>query len=300
MSYVIGIYGYAFTKPFSLMDLEFRPLYEDFITTRDKAGDNKAYNLTGCLLAPLISLQEVHAWQQTFLDLEAGLTFAEQQHVALFSAVELKPGEDVMKILRSEQPHKLKEAIPVQLMITDSLTRRTARPSYGECLQLDVFDPDMRTRLLGLLMSKLQDQAFLKSTGFRSAFFRNVEMVKMGNVPIDVTYSLLFTGLELTARKVCQYEGNNLPRLLEDFLNPLGFAITTDEANKIAACRNALFHRGEYETSYQHSKSNSMRTVKLSELPSMEALFTDVLLKVLGFDDQHINWNRWRDRMAFC
>jgi hypothetical protein len=42
-----------------------------------------------------------------------------------------------------------------------------------------------------------------------------------------------------------------------------------------------------------------MRSIKLNELPTLEALFTDVLLRVLQFDDPHINWNRWRDRMAF-
>jgi len=201
MSLAIGIYGYTFTKPFSIVNLELKPLYKDFITAQDKARDNNAYNLTGCLLAPATSFQKLRSLQQTLFDLEAGLTFAEQQHVALFGAVELEPGEEIIEILRGEQPHNFKEVLPFQLVATNLLTRHAARPTYGPCLQVDAFDPDMRTRFLGLLMSKLQDQTFLHSTGFRSAFFRNVEMVKMGDAPIDVTYSLLFTGLELTARK---------------------------------------------------------------------------------------------------
>jgi hypothetical protein len=124
-------------------------------------------------------------------------------------------------------------------------------------------------------------------------------MLKMVEAPVDVTCSLLFTGLELLARKNLQIDTNSLPRLLNGFLPKLGFTISIDEANQIAACRNALFHRGEYVGTYKHAKSNSMRSIKLNELPTLEALFTDVLLRVLQFDDPHVNWNRWRDGMRF-
>jgi len=50
---------------------------------------------------------------------------------------------------------------------------------------------------------------------------------------------------------------------------------------------------------YQTAVGGLKKSVKITELPNLDALFADVLLKVLGFDDPQINWNRWRDRMAF-
>ena len=158
----------------------------------------------------------------------------------------------------------------------------------------------MRTRFLTLVMDKLSDAGFQHVTGFRSAFFRNTELVKMGDAPIDVTHSLLFTGLELLARKALNPKKKaSLADILRTFLETRGFGITKDEAQQIAQCRNALFHRGELVATYQTAVGGLKKSVKITELPNLDALFADVLLKVLGFDDPQINWNRWRDRMAF-
>jgi len=158
----------------------------------------------------------------------------------------------------------------------------------------------MRSRFLNLVMEKLADEQFERATGFRSAFFRNTDMVKMGAAPIDVTYSLLFTGLELLARKFLKPQGRSaLSYLIRAFLEPHGFPIAEDEAWQTAKCRNALFHRGELSTTYKSSVGDAELSIQLSDLPNIQALFTDVLLKVAGFDDPGINWNRWRDRMPF-
>jgi hypothetical protein len=66
-------------------------------------------------------------------------------------------------------------------------TRGRLRPSSGLCLQFDAFSPTMRSRFLNLVMEKPEDKQFEQKTGFRSAFFRNTEMVKLGAAPIDVT-----------------------------------------------------------------------------------------------------------------
>lgn len=95
------------------------------------------------------------------------------------------------------------------------------------------------------------------------------------------------------------HRGKSLNHILKNFLDSIGFKITEDEARQIAQCRNALFHRGELEATYHTELGGIERPIKVSELPNLELLFSDVLLRVLGFDDPQINWNRWRDRMAF-
>jgi hypothetical protein len=171
---------------------------------------------------------------------------------------------------------------------------------FGRIPHVEDLGAGVRSRFLNLVMEKLADKQFEQATGFRSAFFRNTEMVKMGAAPIDVTYSLLFTGLELLARKSLRPQGRQpLSYLLRAFLEPHGFAIAEDEARQIAQCRNALFHRGELGTTYKSAIGNVELPIRLSDLPNVEALFRDVLLKIAGFDDPRINWNRWRDRMPF-
>jgi hypothetical protein len=86
--------------------------------------------------------------------------------------------------------------------------------------------------------------------------------------------------------------------LITCFLKCLGFDVTQDESKKskdplrkfkaiqnFLNVRNALFHYG--------CKSD----LSDFEDPIMR-LFPDVLLKVVGFEDEYINWNRWQDLMG--
>jgi hypothetical protein len=300
MSFATGVYAYTFTHPFDVAGLRFEPLYDRHAIASERGRDTKAFHLTGVLLVPIDSLFELRAWTETFFDLEAALIFCEQQRVALSHCVQLMPGEDARTILLADEPHDVKDALPMKLDVSDSLSRRRPRPTSGACLQFDAFAPEMRTRFLALAMKKLSDANFQHFTGFRSAFFRNTKMVKMGEAPIDVTHSLLFTGLELLARKALKPNKDaSLSYILHAFLEAQGFGISEDEARQIAQCRNALFHRGELVATYHTAVGNVEQSIKITELPNLDALFADALLKVLGFDDPQINWNRWRDRMAF-
>jgi hypothetical protein len=300
MSFATGVYGYTFTQAFDVAGLRFEPIYDRHAIAFERGRDTRAFHLTGVLLVPIDSLFALQAWTETFFDLEAALTFCEQQRVALSHCVQLKSGEDARTILLADEPNDVKDALPMELIVSDLFSQRRPRPTSGACLQFDAFAQDMRTRFLALAMKKLSDADFQHVTGFRSAFFRNTEMVKMGEAPIDVTHSLLFTGIELLARKALNpKKGASLSYILRSFLEAQGFSITEDEARQIAQCRNALFHKGELVATYHTAVGNVRQSVKVTELPNLDALFTDVLLKVLGFDDPQINWNRWRDRMPF-
>lgn len=300
MSFIVGVYGYTFTLPFQVAGLRFEPLFQRHSLALERGRDTNTYHLTGILHLPIESLFSFATWTNTLFDLEAALTFCEQQRVALSHCAELLVGEDARAVLLSDTEHELKNVLPMALALSDSLSQRRARPTSGVCLQFDSFSPGMRTRFLDLAMNKLSDSSFQDETGLRSAFFRNTEMVKMGEAPVDVTYSLLFTGLELLARKALKPDRDkSLSFILKTFLDSLGFSLTEDEARQIAQCRNALFHRGELFATYHTEQGGIERTVKLIELPDLESLFSDTLLRVLGFTDPEINWNRWRDRMPF-
>jgi hypothetical protein len=300
VSFAVGIYGYTFTQAFDITDLRFEPLYDRHAIAYKHGRDTQAFHLTGILNVAAESMVALQAWREIFFDLEAALTFCEQQRVSLSNCIQVMPGENVRTLLLSDEPHDVKEALPMELVISDSLSRRNPRPTPGACLQFDAFAPDMRTRFLELAMTGLVDNNFQHLTGFRSAFFRNTEMVRMGEAPIDVTHSLLFTGLELLARKALNASNDtSLNTILRPFLKIHGFDITEDEARQITQCRNALFHRGELVGTYHTAVGNLKKTIKITDLPNLHDLFTDVLLRILGFDDPQINWNRWRDRMAF-
>jgi hypothetical protein len=65
-----------------------------------------------------------------------------------------------------------------------------------------------------------------------------------------------------------------------------------------AHVRNGLFHKGALEV--QVPVNQTKLTLKLTDYDErLRLLVPDVMLKVLGFDDGHINWNRWLDRMPF-
>lgn len=59
-----------------------------------------------------------------------------------------------------------------------------------------------------------------------------------------------------------------------------------------------LFHNGAFERTF--NENGKAITLKLSEYESyLRRLVPDLLLKVMGYDDGHINWNRWLDRQPF-
>ncbi|WP_158792769.1 hypothetical protein [Granulicella sp. L60] len=264
------------------------------------ARDKDSFHLTGLLHVPVNSLFAFRARRDTFFDLEAALTFCEQQHVALSNCSEVLPGEDPVEMLLSSVPHQLKQDIDLVITGSNLISRRPARPTSGHRLQFDAFLPDMRVRFLNLAIERLGSAEFQAETGFRSAFFRHVEVVKMGAAPIDVTFSLVFTGLELLARmKLKPTRHQSLSWIMKTFLDSLGFTVSEDEARQFAQCRNALFHRGELHATYHTEVGGEVRSIKITELPNIRSLFPDVLLKVLGFNDPRISSNRWRDRMAF-
>jgi hypothetical protein len=300
VSFAVGIYGYCFTRRFTVQGCKLIPLYDVYSTVSKLAKDPRAFHLTGILVCPVDSLAELSARRDFFFDLAAALCFCEQQWVVLSNACELRRGENPSKILRADLVHELKVAIPSQLAVGADIFCNPIRPTPGHCLLPDSFAVNSRIRFLRLVLKRLSDATFEKQVGFRSAFFRNVEILRLRERYIDISYFFIFTGLERLSRRSSRVNnGGNLWKPLHTFLNGLGFAISEEEAKQIAASRNALLHQGEFEGSWFDKTTGSRRPIKITQLPNIDLLFTDVLLKVMRFRDPSINWNRWRDRQGF-
>ena len=108
MSFATGVYGYTFTQAFDVAGLRFEPIYDRHAIAFERGRDTRAFHLTGVLLVPIDSLFALQAWTETFFDLEAALTFCEQQRVALSHCVQLKSGEDARTILLADEPNDVK------------------------------------------------------------------------------------------------------------------------------------------------------------------------------------------------
>ncbi len=122
---------------------------------------------------------------------------------------------------------------------------------------------------------------------------------------VDVTYYYNFSSLEILSRTFTKDFKSPVAVLATNFLKKLGFDVSQDNADSrhlgiqtYVHLRNALFHNGNFEKSFQ--ENGNTITLKLNDYDSyLSRLMPDVLLRVIGYDDEHINWNRWVDRQPF-
>ena len=88
-------------------------------------------------------------------------------------------------------------------------------------------------------------------------------------------------------------------------LTQLGFDVSQDRPNDLvravstyAQLRNALFHNSELETEV-NINGNLVELKVIDYIFHISQLVALSVLKVVGFDDGHINWNSWVDRQPF-
>jgi hypothetical protein len=62
--------------------------------------------------------------------------------------------------------------------------------------------------------------------------------------------------------------------------------------------RNGLFHRSAQEVTINQNGTDVI--YKISDYwGTLSSLVPLIIMKAIGFDDGHINWDRWRTRIAF-
>ena len=280
-----GIYGYGITRPTRVGPFMLHPRFTDASAARRSATDRECFNLT----AAGVVTGDPHA--SDLFDLAAALTFCQQQWVFLSDPAPLPSG-----------------AIPASCfgLLPSRASVAPHRASQGCLIGEDSFYPTARQTFLELCLSRLRDSAFDVASGFRGAFFRHVESWRQYQAFVDVTYDLDFSALEILARtQAGDFTTRNLAQIAAPFLQAHGFNLVQDSPSRrelgvqtYARLRNSLVHAGSFEATFV--ENHNTVTLKLTDYEQyLRRLVPDLLLRVLGYNDPHINSNRWLDRMPF-
>ena len=266
----------------SIGGLEFEPITTDCGNAEDLARDLENYLLTGRVSGECLN-------EETLFRLEAVLSFIEHLEVLVSKPVETaNSGEFVASDL------------PLVLA-----TKRRNNGG-GAVVGTDAFFPGSREKFIELALGKLGDDAFCKAKKFNSLFFKFVETFRQRRPFIEVTYFLLYSGLEAHARAVLNDQitrNSSVPisKLLESY----GFNVyqnnTSDLPRSISTythIRNALFHNGEFQSVVRMNHVNVQLDLR-KYLFNLSMLVSLTIMKALQFDDGHINWDSWIDRQPF-
>lgn len=284
MKYYFGIYGYEITKHIEFGNFILEPIATEFRQAEKLALDRENFNLTA------IGQIKTGPDRKALFDLAGVFTFCQQQWVIVSNPVEF-PEETNIEVVKNKFP-------PVY-------ETTNHRPSSWALIMSDSFDLNGRVNFLELCIAKLADKTFEESTNFRKALFRNIESWRMSIQIIDVTYYLDFSALEILSRTILNDYTLNIAILATNLLNLHGFSVKQDNIHDrhlgmqtYAHLRNSLFHNGAFEKSF--NENGKMITLKLGDYANyLRLLIPDLLLKVLGYNNDRINWNRWLDRIPF-
>lgn len=280
MNVVCGIYGYQITHPIDLPDLRIEPRTSDHQQAKQWARDLDSYQLTAVLRGTSIS-------GDLLFDLEAVLSFIEHLDVLISS------------------PIKQTEDDPFA-QFPQSITTHRRNNGGGATIGEDAFFKPSRSLFISKALNRLQDQKFCEQTQFKALFFKCIETFRQRKPFVEVSYFLLYSGLESYARAVINDRSTRnasvpICKLLTDF----GFDVQIDRPNDLQRAvstythlRNALFHNSELTATI--NVNGTMVELKLFDyLFNITQLVSLVVLKAVNFDDGHINWNSWIDRQPF-
>lgn len=282
MSQFLGIYGFNITKPIRVGGLQIQPVHSSYREAKDRAKDPHRFVLT--------AVAESSGPEDISFELAGALTFCDQRWVIVTRAPQPAP-DTTLDIVKNQ--------------LRPELDFHVRRGEGGPLIQEDAFAPDSRAQFLELCLARLRDDAFDQHTGFRQAFFRAVESRRMVNPFIDVTYYLDFSAIEIVARTTTgDTQPGNVAPIIASYLKRLGFDVEQDDPTRpfqsiqnYARLRNALFHQGRFEATLPQNGGTDIQLTDYDQY--WHRLVPDVLLRILGFDDGQINWNRWLDRMPF-
>lgn len=280
-----GIYGYEISRPAQFDGFRLTPLTDNYTEVRKKASDLDNYHLTGFLEVDEKRFSDIRT---LIFDLQGVLSFIDQKNVI------------VTNLLRQNETYeKLDEDYPIKLTALKRIN------GSGSMILGDAFSPNSRRDFIAMALTKLKESDD-ENGAFRSAFFKSIEVFRGSDSFIDVNYYLLFSALESLSRfHLDDYKSTNCSTPIAKFLEPFGFDISQDNTRELVKSvstythiRNALFHNGKFECEVKVNKT--MEKIAISEYYSQfNMLIPLIMLKYIGFDDGHINWNCWLDRMPF-
>lgn len=275
-----ALYGYEFTRPFAAAGLIFRPVQSDYSAAKNSARNLKAHEITGTVSGP--QLTPIDLFQ-----LEGVLSFIEHLEVLVSDPEDAQDAAD--------HPARYFET---------SLATRARHSGGGAVLGSDAFNPwrESRQQFIELAMAKLRDEDFCQRTHFNSLLFKCVETFRQRQPFLEISYFLLISGLEAFSRASQNDYKSNAVVPIAKTLQGYGFNVYQDKPDDLARSvstylhiRNALFHQGEFSATVQINSSRV--TLSCSEyLFHLSMLVSLTVMKAVGFDDGHTNWDCWIDR----
>lgn len=283
--FAFGVYGMELLAPMLVDDIQLVPRRIVRSEIIELARDPNRMFLTGYGYA------DKEPDKQRLFELAAALTFGQQRWADLSLCKEVEFGDES----------------DLDGLFADRLAEYSTRQSTGPIVMLKnpVNEPSSLEKLLNLCLDRLQDDSFNADTGFSRAFYRHVESWRLRMPYMDLTYYLDFSALEILCREHAKYYGPGLAAIAAPFLRRFGFTMRQHDNNDLktsfqtyAALRNGVFHNGKLE-GYLTVNGRKI-TIKLTDHEDEFRLLVPlVLLKVVGFDDGHINWNSWLDKQQF-
>lgn len=271
------IYGYEITQPCTIGEFRLTPRTSQLSEAKRIARDKFSYHLTGYLESDEIAPRDI------FL-LEAILSFIEHLDVTIGTPVCLG-----------------REPIPGDF--TESIKLHTRNSGGGAALWSDVMFGNSRAAFSNKCLVALRDNDFCQSTLFHILFHKKVEAFRQTKPFLEVTYFLLYSGLEAHARAVLgDSSKKNSSTPITTHLKNLGFDVSEERPDDLPRAistythlRNALFHNSALEC--QVNMNGTQVLLRMEDyLFNIIQLVTLVVFKAVQFDDGHINWNSWIDR----
>lgn len=281
MPQVAALYGFEFTIPFSAGGLEFQPLHGDYSRARVLARDSSKHNLTGTVSAPTLS-------QDQLFQLEAVLSFIEHLEVLVS-----KPVNDIAAVNKPEDHFELHVVTPGR------------HNGGGAVLGSDAFGAwrNSRSTFIGLALKHLADAEYCQRTRFNSLLFKSVETFRQRRPFLEISWFLLVSGLEAFCRaSLADYTTKNAAVPITSVLKNYGFNVYQDDPANLPRSistylhiRNALFHQGDYSATVRMNDSEVTLDC-LQYFFNLQMLTSLTVMKAIGFDDGHMNWDCWIDR----
>lgn len=285
MNVVCGIYGYQITCPIDLPGLRIEPRTSDHQQAKRWARDLDSYQLTAILKGTSIS-------GDLLFNLEAVLSFVEHLDV-LISSPEKQTSEDAFA------------------QFSPSITTHRRNKGGGAVIGEDAFFRSSRRLFISKALDRLQDQRFCDATQFNILFFKCVETFRQRKPFVEVSYFLLYSGLESYARSVIEdrsSKNSSIPIYKLLTRAEYGFDVhqelnsSGDKRRAVATytcLRNALFHNSKFTAIAKDENGAEVKLDMNDYLFNIWQLVALVILKAVEFDDGHINWNSWIDRQSF-
>jgi hypothetical protein len=206
------------------------------------------------------------------------MTFSQQQDVKVSPLISIDPNDSVEGV-----KSRLTDQSPIY-----------NRARAGPLILTDIAGIE---RLLTLIIRRLQNHP---TSALSKAICQRVESTRLVTRFWELRLFLAFSALEFLAREFVprkQQEEGPIPGKMAQLLSAHGFGVKMTHTRVWANARNRAFHIGVKKSALKKSKKKKIDTIHL--LRALETIHADVCLKQLGYEDETINWNRWKDAMPF-